>query len=135
MGSRDIDLQCWKCGTELKNLLLPFSRYEECGLCKGDLHVCIACKNYNTAVLESCNEDRADFILEKDKANFCDYFIPNTQAYKRQDNREAKEARAKLAALFGEEPPDAPTNSSELTSQNEADKALAELKRLFGDKD
>lgn len=132
MASRSIDMQCWKCGKELKHLLLPFSRYEECNYCKADLHACIACKHYDPSVSDGCREDRADFILDKDKANFCDYFKVNTKAYKKQDNAEALEARAKLAELFGEEPPETEQAESD-SPQTEADKALAELKRLFGD--
>ena len=132
MASRSIDMQCWKCGKELKHLLLPFSRYEECNYCKADLHACIGCKHYDPSVSDGCREDRADFILDKDKANFCDYFKVNTKAYKKQDNAEALEARAKLAELFGEEPPETEQTESD-SPQTEADKALAELKRLFGD--
>ena len=133
MASRSIDIQCWKCGTDLKNLLLPFSRYEECSLCKTDLHVCIACKSYNPRLSEGCNEDRADFILDKDKANFCDYFRVNPRAHKKQGNADAKVARTKLAELFGEELPEDASDFEDKTPHSEADKALAELKRLFGD--
>lgn len=132
MGSRSVDMQCWKCGSELKNLLLPFSRYEECSTCKADLHSCLACRNYDPAISDACSEDRADFILDKDKANFCDYFKVNTKAYKKKDNEEARAARAKLAELFGEEPP-SEDSATEASPQSESDKALAELKRLFGD--
>ena len=134
MGSRSIDMQCWKCGTELKNLLLPFSRYEECSACKADLHVCLACRHYDPNLSDACREDRADFILDKDKANFCDYFKVNTKAYQKQDDAAARDARAKLAELFGEEPAD-PEAATEASPQSEADRALAELKRLFGDDD
>ncbi len=134
MGSRSIDMQCWKCGTELKNLLLPFSRYEECSTCKADLHACLACRHYDPALSDACREDRADFILDKDKANFCDYFKVNTRAFQKKDNDEAREARAKLAALFGEELP-AEDPDHESSPLSESDKALADLKRLFGDDD
>jgi len=133
MGSRSMDMQCWKCGIELKNLLLPFSRYEECSSCKADLHVCVACKNHNPSLSSGCNEERADFILDKDKANFCDYFRANPKAHTQQDNSEAEAARAKLAELFGEEAPDDASVGAQTNPQTEADKALAELKRLFGD--
>jgi len=132
VGSRNMDMQCWKCGKELKNLLLPFSRYEECSACKADLHVCIACKNYDSTVSDGCREDRADFILDKDKANFCDYFKANPKPFKKQDNAEARAARAKLAELFGEEPVE-DDEEPDTSPQSEADRALAELKRLFGD--
>ncbi len=134
MGSRSIDMQCWKCGAELKHLLLPFSRYEECSTCKADLHTCLACRHYDPTLSDGCREDRADFILDKDKANFCDYFKVNTRAYSKKDNDEARAARARLAALFGEEP--AGEGAGEDASpHSESDKALAELKRLFGDND
>ena len=132
MGSRSIDTQCWKCGEELKHLLLPFSRYEECSACKAELHTCLACRHYAPNLSDACEEDRADFILDKDKANFCDYFRVSTRAYQKQENTAASEARSKLAALFGEELPEA-DETTEQSPQSDADRALAELKRLFGD--
>ncbi len=133
MASRSIDMQCWKCGTELKNLLLPFSRYEECSSCKADLHACIACKSHDPAVSDACREDRAGFVLDKDKANFCDYFRANPHPYQKQDDTVARQARARLAELFGEQAIDDAEQSESSTTQSEADKALTELKRLFGD--
>ncbi len=133
MASRSIDMQCWKCGIELKNLLLPFSRYEECSACKCDLHCCIACKSYDLSVSDSCHEDRADFVLDKDKANFCDYFKANTRAYQKKDNAEAIAAQARLAELFGEETTSEADTAKDGSPQSEADKAMAELNRLFGD--
>ena len=135
MNGRSIDIQCWNCGKELKNLLLPFSRYEECSYCNADLHVCIACKNYEPSISDACKEDRADFVLDKDRANFCDYFKVNSRAYKKQDNSKARKERAKLAELFGENLPEENAKSKSTVPQSEADKALAELKCLFGDKD
>lgn len=132
--SRSVDMQCWKCGSELKNLLLPFSRYEECTVCKADLHACLACKHYDPRINDACREDRAEFVLDKDKANFCDYFKLNSRPFKPKDDSAAQEARRKLAALFGEDVADEDTGAS-VNPQTEAEKALAELKRLFGDDD
>ncbi|MEX0963567.1 MAG: hypothetical protein WDZ52_05935 [Pseudohongiellaceae bacterium] len=131
MGSRNVTLQCWKCGTVLHNLLLPFSRYEECSTCNADLHSCLCCKHYAANLADSCREDRAEFVLEKDKANFCDFFRVNPKAYNKPDDAAAKEAKARLAELFGDETePSRPEADSPVA---EADKALTELKRLFGD--
>ena len=134
MASRSIDMLCWKCGSALKNLLLPFSRYEECSVCKADLHACRACKHYDPNIADACREDRADFTLDKDKANFCDYFKVNTKAYQPQDSSEARAARAKLALLFGEDLPEQ-AGSEDDSPQSEAERALAELKQLFGEED
>lgn len=130
MASRNITIQCWKCGTTLRNLLLPFSRYEECSTCNADLHACISCKYYAPNLSDGCNEDRADFVLDKDKANFCDYFKVNPRAYTKSDDAAARAAKAGLAELFGEQPEEDEGTAGPAT---EADKALAELKRLFGD--
>jgi hypothetical protein len=131
MASRSINIQCWKCGATLRNLLLPFSRYEECSTCNADLHACICCKHYSPNLSDGCSEDRAEFVLDKEKANFCDFFKVNPKAYGRKDDAAAKAAKAGLAELFGDEAEeDSETVSSPL---EEADKALAELKRLFGD--
>ena len=127
MASRSVDMQCWKCGTELKNVLLPFSRYEECGRCRADLHACLGCQNYDPTAVHACREDRADFILDKDKANFCDFFTVHTKAYRPHDNAAAQKARAALAEMFGEDPPADDVDSTQ------SDQALAELKRLFGE--
>ncbi len=133
MASRSTRVPCWKCG-KTQEVLLPFSRYEECSHCKADLHVCRACKHYVAQLSSSCLEDRADFVLDREKANFCDYFQPNPRAYSGSDDSEAKAARAKLAELFGEEPP-ADDAEQQDKPETEAERALAELKRLFGDKD
>ena len=94
----------------------------------------MTCKSFDPSVSDGCREDQADFILDKDKANFCDYFKVNPKAYKKLDKKEARAARAKLAELFGEEFPGGigPTPS---TIQSESDVALAKLKEIFGEQD
>ena len=81
---------------------------------------------------DACREDRADFTLDKYKANFCDFFTVHTKAYQPRDTAAAQKARAALAEMFGEDLPAADVDSS-LTAQTEADRALAELKKLFGE--
>ena len=125
-------LQCWKCGAALKEMRKPYSRYEECSACKADLHVCLMCKNYEPALSDGCREDPADFVPEKDKANFCDYFKPRPGAFQPKDDSQAREARARLAELFGEQQDDADVEQ-DTGVESEADRARQELKRLFGD--
>ncbi len=131
MPSRSITIQCWKCGTSLRNLLLPFSRYEECSTCNADLHSCISCMNYSAGAADDCTEDRADFVLDKEKANFCDFFKVNPKAFQKKDDAAAQEAKARLAELFGDQ--SEPVEEQQDSSPAEAAKALAELKQLFGD--
>ena len=129
-----MNLQCWKCGNRLKDVILPLSRYEECSVCKADQHVCMMCREYDPSIADACREERAEFVLDKDKANFCDYFKPRPNAYRKPDDAAARAARAKLAELFGETPPADTEQAPPSTPQSEAERALAELKRLFGEK-
>ena len=47
-----------------------------------------------------CFEDRADPPLQKENANFCEFFIPTSDAYKEGTNSKSTGAKEKLDALF-----------------------------------
>lgn len=64
--------KCHKCKTEIS--LEKISFREECSMCGFDLHVCLNCSFYDTGKANSCREDQADYVKEKDKANYCEYF-------------------------------------------------------------
>ncbi len=134
MSGRSIAMNCWKCDHRMNHVPLPFSRYEECGKCKVDLHVCYACRHYDPTVADACREDRADFVLDKDRANFCDYFRPGKNACRGKARSESGIAEQRLAALFGEDAPGDDGGGGK-AAPSEADAALSELKRLFGDED
>lgn len=48
---------------------------EECPYCYASIHCCKMCKFYDITAYNECRESSADRIVEKEKANFCDYFI------------------------------------------------------------
>ena len=129
MASHRIIIQCWKCGTSLRYLLLPFSRYEECSTCNADLHASISCKSYAHNLADSCSEDRAEFVQDNEKANFCDFFKVNSKTYRKKGQAVAIAAKASLAELLADEVESGAEAETSLTAQ--ADKALAELKNLF----
>jgi len=133
MTANKREIQCWKCGGPLKHFEYPYSRYDECTVCKADLHVCLLCRQYDPSVADACREDRADYILDKDKANFCEYFKPRPLAHIPTEDRASLEAKAKLAELFGDATPDRDVGQSTASPVSEAEKALAELQRLFDD--
>lgn len=120
-------LQCWKCGATLVAVILPMSRREECPNCSADQHVCRLCRFYDTAVADACREDRAEQVSDKERANFCDYFAPQEGAFKALSH--AGDARAQLAALFGDEP-----SSGDNTLPASGSDAIDELRKLFDDK-
>ncbi len=81
----------------------------------------------------ACSEDRAEWVSDKEKANFCDYFSPVAKRFASQDNNAQRQAEQALADLFGEADENAPDNAQSQPQESESDKALRELKNLFGD--
>jgi len=91
---------CWKCGTSLAALSLPFSRFDECKSCHAALHVCKLCRFYDVTVAKQCREPIAEEVRDKERANFCDYFEVRLNAYSKQPQDAAEKARAALEELF-----------------------------------
>lgn len=65
-------MRCRRCNAPITSEKISFR--EECTQCHGDLHVCMNCLFYDTGKANSCREERADYVKEKDRANFCEYF-------------------------------------------------------------
>lgn len=126
------EYQCWQCGQALKGLILPLSRREECGQCGADQHVCKMCVHFDGRY---CTEQRADPPNDKEKANFCDYFAPKANAYSGGYVDKSAAAKAKLAALFGDEPA-APADKADESAQHKAktpaELAEEKLRKLLG---
>ncbi len=51
------------------------TRHDECQSCKVSLHVCKLCNFYDPSVYNECREDNAERILDKEKNNYCDYYV------------------------------------------------------------
>lgn len=95
------DLSCWKCGANLADVLLPFSRLAKCKACNADLHVCRMCRFHDTTVSNSCTEPLAEKVVDKTRKNFCGYFQPDPGAWKPATDTPAAEARKQLEDIFG----------------------------------
>jgi len=80
--------QCYKCQKEIS--VEPnqhIGRREECSKCLADLRCCRMCGFYDVKAYNECAEPMAPRILEKEKANFCDYYkLTNTANNK--DNKD-----------------------------------------------
>jgi uncharacterized protein YciW len=122
-----MSLVCWKCGSSLEDLSLPLRRLDECRKCSAELHVCKLCEFYSVTVAKHCRETVAEEVKDKERANFCDYFKPQPNAYSTAGQDAASKAKADLAAIFGGANPAASEPSA-------ADKAREELEKLFGKK-
>ena len=93
-------LHCFKCGTAypIKDRI---GRKATCPKCDADLHSCLNCRHYNRSAHNECNEPQAEWVRDKDRANFCDYFEPRRGAVSgitRSSSTDA--ARARFENLF-----------------------------------
>ncbi len=94
------NLCCYRCGASLAALSLPLSRQDECPDCGNYLHVCKMCRHFDTTVPRQCREDGADDVTDKDRLNFCDWFVPSESAFDAKRKDEEDQARSALDALF-----------------------------------
>lgn len=65
---------CHACGKPV-TFEPKLSRTAVCPSCQGDLHVCKNCRFYDRTVHNQCRETLAEWVSDKAKANFCDYFV------------------------------------------------------------
>ncbi|MFQ5877065.1 MAG: hypothetical protein ACE5JH_05170 [Acidobacteriota bacterium] len=64
---------CYACGGEIPDDR-KILREEECPHCSRDLHCCLNCRFHDPAVSNQCSEPQAEPVLDKERANFCEYF-------------------------------------------------------------
>lgn len=120
------DLNCWKCGTSLKDVLLPLSRMAKCKACNTDLHVCKMCQFYDTTVNNSCREPVAEKVTDKNAKNFCGYFQPSETAFNLGGSSKASASKQQLDALFGLDSENSPDPEGE-SPEDEAQRKLDDL--------
>ena len=87
---------CHQCRKEIK-LETFIGRQEQCPFCGADLHCCLNCTFYERGAYNDCREPQAERVLDKARANFCDYFRFKTAAVKGEEKTAAED---KLKGLF-----------------------------------
>jgi hypothetical protein len=93
-------LECWRCGSTLTDLSLPFSRTDDCRACHAELHVCRMCRFFDTRKANQCAEPVAEPVHDKERANFCGYFEPVAGRFRPTNGPKLTDMTA-LEALFG----------------------------------
>lgn len=88
---------CVVCSTAVDDAF-PVSRQAHCPKCVADLHACRQCFWYDIHAAKQCREPMAEWIADKEKANFCDYYKLNAKTKVVADTKpeDAKEALRKL---------------------------------------
>jgi hypothetical protein len=89
---------CWYCGTEAVSTG-KVDRKEICPKCKMAVKCCRNCRFFDTSAPKQCREPAAEFVGDKDGANFCEYFEFVEQAGRRT-GRQVGDAKSKFDSLF-----------------------------------
>ena len=92
-------MDCIFCGNDVR-IKGKVKRQDTCPHCNRDLRCCKQCNSYDPASYNECKEVSAERILEKERANLCDYFAPRGTAGISGSLNRAKEAKEALEALF-----------------------------------
>jgi hypothetical protein len=95
-------MNCWKCETEIE--ISPpekITSRDSCPQCDRDLHVCRNCRFHDPNAHNECRETQAEWVRDKEKANYCDYFEPgNGNAWKTNNSTNARSAKSAFDKLF-----------------------------------
>ena len=91
-------MNCLACGKPLP--APPWFRRDECPSCGSSLHSCVYCFFYSPGLHNDCRENQAERVIEKDRANFCDYFKAGGSGGTAGAEAKKQDARAALEALF-----------------------------------
>ena len=94
---------CNSCGKEIK-LQRELGRQEICPHCRSDLHCCLNCILYDEYAQNKCRESAAEWVSDREKINFCEYFSFRESTGGGRGRREREDALAKLEALFKKKP-------------------------------
>jgi len=79
------------------------------------------CRYFEPSAVHQCLEDDAEEVSDKERVNFCEWFVPSEDAFDPAAKAEADRAKQSLDALFGEGD----------TSADGADPSLSEAEKLF----
>jgi hypothetical protein len=66
---------CHACSADLE-FDDPIGRSARCPRCASEVRCCLNCRFHDISSYNDCAEPSAERVLEKDRANFCDYFSP-----------------------------------------------------------
>ena len=97
-----MDYACFNCGKSLALGSGGFvARKDECHHCKADLHCCKNCSHFDPNAYNGCKESQAERVVDKDRANFCDFFAFRNGAVKAgKAANQIDQVMSQLDALF-----------------------------------
>jgi len=95
-------MRCWNCAREIDTRERVEFR-ASCPSCDRALHACRNCRHYDPGYYNECRETAAERVVDKERANFCEFFAPGAGSA-RPASPSPSSARAQLDALFKKKP-------------------------------
>lgn len=89
---------CYACRTEIE-MIAKLQRADTCPHCNVDLQCCKNCEFWDPSAHNQCKEHIAEYIPDREKANFCTFFTFRNGLPEDVSNR-VQSSKAKLDALF-----------------------------------
>ncbi len=65
---------CYSCGQQIE-IIEKINRRDTCKNCRAYLRICRNCCFYSESSHNKCKETQAEWVQDKDKANYCEYFV------------------------------------------------------------
>ena len=91
---------CYSCGHEFPESMAVY-RSTLCPSCGKDVKVCLNCRFYDPGAHWDCRETINEMVADKERANFCEFFVLAATPRTRRDGTGAHEARTRFDDLFG----------------------------------
>ena len=87
---------CYFCGNSYNEKIYKTTLCPSCGK---ELKICMNCLHYDSSAYHECRESQAEYVQDKQRANFCDYFMPGGKRTMGSSGKE-QEARNRFEDLF-----------------------------------
>ena len=94
---------CWKCRQKIEYPAgSRVGTSDTCPHCDSDLHSCRNCAFYDPGKHNQCTETQAEWVRDKEAANYCVHFRPNPTLLASADRPalKADDAKKKFDSLF-----------------------------------
>lgn len=70
------NVKCYRCEKDIGQASASrVGRNDECPHCSSYIHCCFMCNFYDKNAYNECREPSADRVVEKEKNNFCDFYV------------------------------------------------------------
>ena len=95
-------MYCWKCGIEVPDItaVRKVLRTDTCSKCDSDVHACKNCQFYDRQYHNECRETQAEWVNDKERANFCDYFAPSNRPQGAAPKSSTDQVKSAFDGLF-----------------------------------